>query len=284
MLMPANFVSTAPSATIMSEPLVLVSQPQNGIQIITFNRPKAGNALAMAMYHAVTKALKEAATNDAVKAVVITGKGKYFSTGADVAEASKNAMSGAGEESLIQGLKDGPVALTQAMIEFPKFVIAAVNGPVVGYPAGLLGTFDLVLVSENASFQVPFFHLGICPEGASSLGIARDIGVKRYTEWLLSNRVVKAKEMLESGLACGKLYPAENFIDNVIADLTRGVKATPMSSVLVSKKLLRAPDLEEYRKTNPREFEALAAQFREGTVIKRFAAVMMGLEKKKSKM
>ena len=268
----------------MSEPILLVSEPRDGIQVLVLNRPKAANALVFPLLSAIIDALKAAATNDAVKLVIITGKGRFFSAGADVAAIAGSAKQPSGVESLIEGLRNNSVALTETLIHFPKVVVAAVNGPAVGYAAGFLGLFDMVLVSEAGSFQAPFLHLGLCPEGGSSYAVARAVGPKRFTEWLLSGRAVRAKEMLSSGLACGRLYPADSFLDNVVADLTRGVKATPMSSILVSKKLLRAPDLEELRRTNEREFDGLAKQFREGSVFKRFAAVMMGLERKKSKL
>ena len=80
------------------------------------------------------------------------------------------------------------------------------------------------------------------------MGLFRPREIVRSSRCQEDVRARTPKEMIGCGLASGKLYPKENFLDLVLSDLTRGVKATPMTSILVSKKLLRGTDLEELRK------------------------------------
>ncbi len=197
-------------------------------------------------------------------------------------EGMEKMMGGADPEDLIKDLQNFPIRLTSTLINFKKISVAAVNGPVVGYPAGLLGLFDQVLISESATLQTPFFHLGLVTEGCSSRALTATVGHQTYMNWLLTNRVVDAKEMISSRLA-SKIYPTEGFLIAVLADLAVQLKASPISSIMASKELMRGPHRESYHQGNKREFELLAAQFQAGVPIKQFQAVAKNLKGKKSK-
>ena len=252
------------------------------VVVITLNRPKQGNALAMPMYGKITAAFQAAAANKDIKAVVLTGNGTFFSTGADVAEAAKRAMNGEGPEVVGQNIRNNPVVLTQTLIDFPKFAVAAVNGPVVGYPAGLLGLFDLVLVSETASYQTPFMQLGLVPEAGSSFTIPRSVGHQIAGDLLFTGRKLNAQEMVSVGIA-SRVIPAENFRETAIGIIEQAAKKNSAASLIAAKAMLRAPMRAELFRVNLREADGLVARFMSGEPMERFAAVFADLEGKRKK-
>jgi peroxisomal 3,2-trans-enoyl-CoA isomerase len=254
------------------------------VVVVTLNRPKQGNALAMPMYAKITAAFQAAAANKSVKAVILTGNGPFFSTGADVAEAAKRAMGGEGPEMVGQNIRNFPVVLTQTLIDFPKFAVAAVNGPVVGYPAGLLGLFDLVFAAESATYQTPFMQLGLVPEAGSSFTIPRNAGHQMASDLLFTGRKLSATEMVNAGIA-SRVLPNDKFRETVVSIVTTAAKANSAASLLAAKAMMRAPMRMELARVNLREADGLIARFMSGEPMERFAEVFAGLqEKKKSKL
>jgi peroxisomal 3,2-trans-enoyl-CoA isomerase len=217
-----------------------------------------------------------------VLAVVMTGAGQHFSTGADLKSMAPAMMEKGGINDV---LRRGSGRVTTLMIDFPKLIVAAVNGPVAGYPAALLGLFDVVYVSEKASYSVPFLQLGIVPEACSSYTLPRTVGVSKANEILLTGRTVSADELVALGIASAKLS-AENFADAVVAKVAAQVKSTAPSSVLHSKRLLRPTQVRAaLHAVNEEETLSFVAQFAAGVPMKRFAAVQQRLaNNKKSKL
>ncbi|MFM8972524.1 MAG: enoyl-CoA hydratase/isomerase family protein, partial [Actinomycetota bacterium] len=131
------------------------------VRLVTFDRPEALNAFDDAMYHATARALTEAAADDGIACVVLTGRGRAFSAGQDLGEMSRidptvvdpGATPGSGFPHFLDTLAD-----------FPKPVIAAVNGLGVGVGLTMLLHVDLALISETARLRAPFVPLGVVPE------------------------------------------------------------------------------------------------------------------------
>jgi peroxisomal 3,2-trans-enoyl-CoA isomerase len=270
----------------MADQFVLGSKDAStGIYTITLNRPKQGNALAMRMYASIISHLDAAEKDSSVRAVVVTGAGKFFSTGADVAEAAQSVLAGGDIKDLTASLYSGPVRLTQKLIDFPKLAVAFVNGPVVGYPAAQLGVYDLVYVSDSATYQLPFLQLGIAPEACSSVTLPATVGVSTANDLLLHGRVLKAAELVSLGIA-SRQFPAATFNADASAELLKALKASSPNSILASKALLRAPMKSVLTDANKREADALCARFESGEPAKRFAKVFsqISAKNKKSKL
>lgn len=265
--------------------IVLVDKRKE-VWVVTMNRPKLGNAMSMEMYPLLTRALRDAAADKAVKAVVLTGAGQFFSTGADVAQAAQKMIEGSGDVSeLTATLRSGPITLTQTIIDFPKLLVAAVNGPVVGFPAGLLGLCDLVFVSETATYSTPFMHLGLVPEGASSHTIPRIVGSALAMDLLLTNRKLSAAEMVSSGLASRVLPAGDAFVPKALEIVEKGAAASAAGSLVEAKRLIRGLNAEKLRADYKVEADALVARFEGGEPMKRFAKLFMKMgERKQSKL
>ena len=261
---------------------VLVEKRKH-ILLVTLNRPNHGNALTMSMYQTLSGALQSATADDEIRAVVVTGNGKFFTTGADVQEAAEKAMEGDGPEQIAASLRKYPISLTQAFIEFPKFLIAAVNGPVVGYPAGQLGLYDLVFVAESATLQLPFMQLGLVPEAGSSFTLQRVMGHPLACDLLFTGRTLSATEMVQCGVA-SRVLPDAGFLGAVLAIVATAAAENSPRSLMHAKRLMRAPLRRTLDEVNKGEADALVAMFESGEPAKRFAKKFMAMREKKSKL
>ena len=182
-----------------------------GIATITLNRPDRLNAFTGQMMADLIAAFDITDTDDAVRAVIITGAGRGFCAGADLA---------AGDATFDYARlgDDGPVAadgsvdfshaavrdtggrLTLRMFDSLKPVIGAINGPAVGIGATMLLPMDFRLASDSARFGFVFARRGIVPEAASSWFLPRLVGIGQALDWCYSGRVFDAAEALKGGL------------------------------------------------------------------------------------
>ena len=167
------------------------------VLLLTITRTSSLNSFDSSLYLALISALTSAAMDDAVGAVVLTSEGKYFSSGADIQEQLAVAMSDS-EEVDISSLP--PFRFMQAMLAFPKPLVAAVNGPAIGIGVTLLLHCDLVIAAANATFWVPFARAAIVPEFASSKLLPATCGLQASNELLLLGRKVTAERAREMGI------------------------------------------------------------------------------------
>ncbi|KAL1129307.1 hypothetical protein AAG570_013836, partial [Ranatra chinensis] len=128
------------------------------------------------IYRDIPKALSSAAKNDDVSISILTGTGEYFSSGNDLSQ----LMAGGVESDNFSDLLKHKLQLVQnfinALIEYPKVLVAVVNGPAIGIAVTMLGLCDIVYAADNATFQTPFTSLGITAEGCSTYTFPRILG------------------------------------------------------------------------------------------------------------
>src|SRR5690606_6734237 len=141
-------------ARVMSD--TVLQQLQQGVLLVTLNRPQRKNAFSNAMWHAFADVMEAAQANDHVNVVVITGAGGHFSSGVDLAEFG-------GEE----GARPFERA-SWSVMNFDKPLIAAAPGIAIGGGATLLFHCDVVYVGQSLKMRLPFVNLGLVPEWASS--------------------------------------------------------------------------------------------------------------------
>ena len=165
---------------------------------IVLNRPEAMNAWNTQFGLDLRSAVEAAADDDEVRAVVITGAGRAFSSGADLK---------AGFDPTPSGTPDVHTALTDryhpiitGIRRMPKPVVAAVNGPAVGIGLSLALAADLVIARESAYFLLAFVNIGLVPDGGSSLFVPERVGFTRATEMAMLGERVSARQALEWGL------------------------------------------------------------------------------------
>jgi len=184
-----------------SDDSILIGECADGIVIIRLNRPARLNALTREMVGALNDALDEVAARGDVRAVILTGSGRGFCSGQDVAAAdarNRTAPSGVVERYYWQEQFAGMVERIRAM---PQVIIAAVNGPCAGAGMALALAADIRLASRSARFLNAAIRLGLTAgESGMSYMLPRLIGAARAFEILLTGRAVDAEEAERVGL------------------------------------------------------------------------------------
>jgi len=153
------------------------------------------NSFNQAMAFSMQKELDYCAQNDEIRTIIITGSGKAFCAGQDLAEATD--PNGPELESIVRDHYN-PIILKIRLLEKP--VIAAVNGVAAGAGFSFVGFADMAIASSNATFVSAYSKIGLTPDGSSTYFLPRIIGARRYTELVLTNRVLSANEALDWGL------------------------------------------------------------------------------------
>ncbi|XP_050174184.1 enoyl-CoA delta isomerase 2 isoform X3 [Myiozetetes cayanensis] len=234
----------------------LIVTTKNNITKIMFNRPDRKNAINHQMYREIIKALEEAGKNDSTIAV-ITGNGDYYSSGNDL-----NNFANIGPGEMEKMAKDGAVLLKDFVghfIDFPKPLIAVVNGPAIGICVTVLGLCDIVYASDRATFHSPFSQLGQSPEGCSSYLFPKIMGLAKASEMLLFNKKLTAAEACAQGLVT-EVFPDNSFQKEVWARL-EAYASLPKNSLAVSKQLLRSVEKEKLHAVNSKECEVLTERW-----------------------
>lgn len=233
---------------------VLVTS-EGGITKIMFNRPSKKNAITFQMYQDIILALKNASTDDTV-ITVFTGAGDYYCSGNDLTNFT--SASGGMEEAANKGaevLRE----FVNTFIDFPKPLVAVVNGPAVGISVTLLGLFDAVYASDRATFHTPFSHLGQSPEACSSYTFPKMMGSAKAAEMLLFGKKLTAREAWAQGLVT-EVFPESTFETEVWTRLKTYAKLPP-NSMRISKELIRKNEKEKLHAVNEEECTTLRARW-----------------------
>ncbi len=169
---------------------------------IVLDRPKALNAWNRQLGDDLLAALREAAEDDAVRAVRLTGAGRAFSSGADLKDitAMEEERTPEGHPDVQRLLRERYHPIITLVREMPKPVLAAVNGPAAGIGCSLALAADLVIAAESAYFLLAFVNIGLVPDGGSSLLVPSRVGFARAAEMAMLGERVPAPRALEWGL------------------------------------------------------------------------------------
>jgi 2-(1,2-epoxy-1,2-dihydrophenyl)acetyl-CoA isomerase len=171
-----------------------------GVATIELNRPQALNAWNAQLGADLLAALSAAGADEAVRAVVITGAGRAFSSGADLRDLSGGETTPDGRPDVYGTLTKRYHPIMHAIRELPKPVLAAVNGPAVGIGCSLALCCDLILATESAYFLLAFVNIGLVPDGGSSLFVPSRVGIARASELMMLGERLGAAQALEWGL------------------------------------------------------------------------------------
>src|SRR5918992_938600 len=164
---------------------------------ITLNRPDSMNAWNKQLGADLLAAVEEAKQDD-VRAVVVTGAGRAFSSGADLRAGFDPTPEGYPDLQTVLHERYHPII--RGLREIPKPVLAAVNGPAVGIGMSLALACDLIVARESAYFLLAFVNIGLVPDGGSSLLVPERVGFARATEMAMLGERVGARQALEWGL------------------------------------------------------------------------------------
>lgn len=214
--------------------MALRIEDANRVRRLTLARPDALNAFNEELYDALTEALLEAASDPSVAVVLLTGEGRAFSAGTDLLELHRMTS----DPAFVRG-KHGFPGLVDALVDFPKPLVVAVNGLGLGIGATILGFADLVFMSTDAKLKCPFTSLGVAPEAASSLLFPQLIGRQNAAWMLLSSEWIQADDALAMGLVWRLCEPSELLATAHAHAET--MAARPISSLVAVKQTMTAP-------------------------------------------
>jgi len=222
------------------------------VATITLNRPERLNAFTRTMMGEMIAAFDRADADDGVRAVIVTGAGRGFCAGADLAAGAETFSDGQlSTTSNAEFRRDGGGTVTLRIFAMNKPIIGAINGPAVGIGATMTLPMDVRLASDNARFGFVFTRRGIVPEACSSWFLPRIVGISRAQEWTLTGRVFDAEEALHGGLV-RSIHPADDLLDAArelaaeIADNTAPVSVA-LSRLMMWRMLGAAHPMEAHR-------------------------------------
>ncbi|MFC7500988.1 enoyl-CoA hydratase/isomerase family protein [Nocardioides sp. CPCC 206347] len=231
--------------------MTLLVSDTNRVRTLLLNRPEALNAFNEELYDATADALLDAARDPSVAVVLISGSGRAFSAGTDLLEMHRIAT----DPDFPRG-KHGFVGLLDALVDFPKPLVVAVNGLGLGIGATILGFADLAFMSTQARLKCPFTSLGVAPEAASSYLFPALVGRQNAAWTLLSAEWISAEEAQAMGLVLRVCEPDD--LLPVTRQHAEVLAARPISSLIAVKRTMTEPHREAIRAARDRENAAFA--------------------------
>jgi enoyl-CoA hydratase/carnithine racemase len=252
-----------------------------GILTITLHRPEQLNAFTVAMAHELIDAFERASSDDAVGAIIVTGAGRAFCAGMDLAAGDnvfglreslqptlQDMHQRLADPEIERGVRDTGGRLTLAIFACTKPVIAAINGPAVGVGATMTLAMDVRLASEKARIGFVFGKLGIVPEACSTWFLPRLVGISQALEWAYSAEIFDAQEGCRAGLI-KQVLPPEQLLDAATQLARRFIEhrspvATALTRQMMYRNSAQASPLEAHKLESLAVFYTSAADGREG--------------------
>ncbi|XP_055348431.1 enoyl-CoA delta isomerase 2-like [Paramacrobiotus metropolitanus] len=226
----------------------LIYEEKDKVTYITMNRPNKMNAITSNMYFEFVDALEMAANNKNY-ATVITGAGKYFSSGNDLSNLMK--VGGGSMKDMAEAAAVMLEKFVDAFIDHPKLLVGLINGPSIGIACTTLGLYDVIYATDTATFHTPFTNLGLTPEGCSSYTFPKRMGAMRANEVLLLGKKMSSAEALECGFIT-EVFPADSFQQETQRRLQSFAKLMPIS-LKESKTFIRSVEKEKLHQVNHEE-------------------------------
>lgn len=234
-----------------------------GAATITLNRPDSLNSWNEQLGRELAAALDQAAGDDAVRAVMITGAGRAFSSGADLSE--QRAGVEGGQPDLSARLRELYNPIILSIRELPKPVLAAVNGPAAGIGCSLALACDLIVAAESAFFLLAFVNIGLVPDGGVTATLPARAGAARAAEMAMLGERIPAATALEWGLV--NRVVADDELEQKAGFLLARLAAGPTRAYANIKALLNRRLYDDLAAQLDAEAEAQSEQGRTGDFV-----------------
>lgn len=202
-------------------------------RVITLRRPDKKNALTQDMYAAISRAIDDAQANSAIHCLVLSGGAGAFTAGNDLDDFMKASSNASGDRPM------NAIKFLRSLAHNTKPLVAAVDGVAVGVGTTMIFHCDYVVASTAASFSTPFIHLGLVPEGASSLLVPMAMGHQRAFSLLVMGQKMTAEEAKQAGFVNAVVAPGH--AEDEARKIARKISALPAEAVALSRKLLKTP-------------------------------------------
>ncbi len=215
----------------------ILRETATGVLTITLNRPDALNSFTVEMKEALLAALRDAARDKEVRALVLTGAGRAFSAGQDLKERQGPDVADLGTELRV---RYNPIILAMRRLEKP--IVGAINGVAAGAGISVAMACDVIFASDKASFTEAFSRVGLVPDTGSTWFLPRLVGSARAAEMMFTGDAVDAGTAERIGLV-NRVIPADELMTEATAFAHRLAKSAPIALALAKRALNRAYEM-----------------------------------------
>jgi len=241
----------------------IVTERSESVLRVELNRPAKRNAMTANMYVTLAEAFIEAAKDERTRVVLWHGARDSFCAGNDLEDFLNNPP----------GPGDSPQAqLMNALVDFDKPIVVAVQGAAIGGGTTMLTHCDFVYAGESAKFRMPFIDLAVVPEFGSSCSVPASIGHIRAAELILLGLPFDAKRAAELGLVT-QVIPDQNLL-TVATQTARKLAAKPAGALQASKRLMKSPFRDQVKTAMKLENKEFSVQVRSDDAKEAFAAFL----------
>jgi len=241
----------------------IISERSESILRIQLNRPEKKNAMTMSMYTTLADLLNDAARDDGIRVVLWYGAGDSFCAGNDIEDFLKNPP-GQGESPQSR--------LQDALLNFDKPLIAAVQGAAIGGGTTMLTHCDFVYAGEGAKFQMPFINLGLVPEFGTSYSLPAQIGYIHAAELIFLGLPFDAKRAAELGFVT-QVVPNQDLMTTATATAQK-LAEKPASALQACKRLMKRSSREQIEEALKVENNEYALRVRSAEAKEAFTAFL----------
>ncbi|MBE0480806.1 MAG: enoyl-CoA hydratase/isomerase family protein [Dehalococcoidia bacterium] len=217
----------------------IILQKENGVAVMTLNRPESLNAVSPAMWFELSAVFEEVRNDDSLRVLVLTGAGRGFCAGADVAETLTLAVSGNAPPRTKEQLKEPVGAAGLKLAQLGKPTVAAVNGVAAGMGFSLAAACDIRIASENARFVNAFVRNGLIPDNGLTYFLPRLVGWSRALEIMYTGSRITADEAEKIGLV-NRVVPQDELMGSALEVAGRIAEAAPIAVEMTRRTALMA--------------------------------------------
>jgi enoyl-CoA hydratase/carnithine racemase len=241
----------------------IVTERSESVLRVELNRPAKRNAMTASMYVTLAEAFIEAAKDERTRVVLWHGAGDSFCAGNDLEDFLNNPP----------GPGDSPQAqLMNALVDFDKPIVVAVQGAAIGGGTTMLTHCDFVYAGESAKFRMPFIDLAVVPEFGSSCSVPASVGHILAAELILLGLPFDAKRAAELGLVT-QVIPDQNLL-TIATQTARKLAAKPAGALQASKRLMKSPFRDQVKTAMKLENKEFSVQVRSDDAKEAFAAFL----------
>lgn len=265
---------------------VVTVEYRGKIAVITINNDKKLNAMTQDGYYQLATYMREIATRDEVFITVLTGKGRYFSAGADVGISRAQPEGTDLARHWLKNFVANNLYITQAFYTHPKILVAALNGPAIGLSAALIAFADFIYCVPHTFLLTPFSSLGLVAEGGASRAFVQRLGISKANEALIMSKRITSEELLQVGFVnkifdCGK-GEDEKFRNLVFEEINNRLGDHLIGDSLTKiKALIRKPERDVMDAQNVAEVFSGLERFKAGIPQEEFRKIASGEKRHK---
>lgn len=270
----------------MSDPSVIELEYRGRVAVITINNAKKLNALTQMQYYDLAAKLREIAIHDEVYITLLTGKGRYFSAGADVSIVRSVPEDTDPKLHWLRSFVTFNLNITNAFYTHPKILVVGLNGPAVGLSAALIAFADFIYCTPSTFLLTPFSSLGLVAEGGASRALVTRLGVSKANEALIMSKKISAEDLLATGFV-NKVFQCEKGEDEKFRSLVLKEIDDSLGEHLIGdsltgiKALIRKPERDILDAQNVAEVFAGHARFMSGVPQEEFRKIASGEKRHK---